>query len=206
MSNQLQNITADSAMMSQAETDDEVIDLWTHGHSRHTQRAYRANAARFLGFTGKPLALVSLRDIQAFADSLTWLAPSSQGQVLAAVKSLLSFAQRIGYIRFNVGSAVRLPKAKDALAERILQESEVHRMFALEPNRRNQLILRTLYYAGIRVSELCGLRWRDLRPRGSEGQITVFGKGGKTRAILIPPRLWNDLAALREDADEDGPV
>jgi integrase/recombinase XerD len=193
-------------MTSQADTDAQVVALWIHGRSRHTQRAYRANTERFLVFAAKPLAQVSLADIQAFGDSLTRLAESSQAQALATIKSLVAFAHKIGYVRFNVGAAAHLPKAKNALAERILQESEVHRMFALEPNRRNQIILKTLYYAGLRVSELCGLRWRDLQARGNEGQVTVFGKGGKTRAVLLPAGLWNDLIALRDNADDDEPV
>ena len=36
------------------------------------------------------------------------------------MKSLLAFGQRVGYLRFDVGAAVKLPPVKDALAERIL--------------------------------------------------------------------------------------
>jgi integrase/recombinase XerD len=66
-----------------------------------------------------------LNDIHAFADSLSCLAQSSRVQSLAAIKSLIAFAHKIGYIPFNVGAAVQLPKAKNTLAERILQEFEV---------------------------------------------------------------------------------
>src|SRR5215813_6679860 len=179
-------IVRSDAIAGQADNDAQVVELWLHGRSLHTQRAYRANAERLSAFTCKPLAHVSLGDLQAFRDSLTGLAPSSQAQTLAAVKSLLAFARKIGYLTFNVGAALQLPRAKNTLTERILQESEVHQMFALEPNARNRIILKTLYYAGLRVSELCGLRWRDLQSRGEEGQMTVFGKGGKTRAVLLP--------------------
>jgi len=206
VSNEVEIIPAQDAMTSQADTDAQVVALWIHGRSRHTQRAYRANAERFLSFAGKPLAQVALRDIQAFGDSLTFLAQSSQAQALAAVKSLLAFSHKIGYIRFNVGAAAHLPKSKNALAERILQESEVYRMFALEPNRRNRIILKTLYYGGLRVSELCGLRWIDVQPRGDEGQVTVVGKGGKTRAVLLPTGIWNELIGLRDNANENEPV
>jgi hypothetical protein len=44
------------------------------------QRAYRTNAKRLLAFASKPLAHISLGDLQAFRDSLTGLAPSSQAQ------------------------------------------------------------------------------------------------------------------------------
>ena len=42
----------------------------------------------------------------------------------------------------------------------------------------------------IRVSELCDLTWSDAIRRGEGGQITVFGKGGKTRAVLRLSVIW----------------
>lgn len=199
-------IISSDEIASQADNDAQVVQLWLHGRSRHTQRAYSANARRLFAFVGKPLSHLSLRDLQTFRDSLSGLAPSSQAQTLAAVKSLLAFARKIGYLTFNVGAALQLPKAKNTLTERILQESEVHQMFALEPHPRNRLILKTLYYAGLRVSELCGLRWKDLQARGEEGQMTVFGKGGKTRAVLLPALFWSELLRSRGEACEDEPV
>jgi hypothetical protein len=53
-----------------------------------------------------PLAMVTLRDLQAFSDSLTGLADGSRARCQAAVKSLLTFAQRIGYLQFNVGAVL----------------------------------------------------------------------------------------------------
>lgn len=93
-------------IVNQADTDSQVLALWLHGRSKHTQRAYSAKAERFLAFTTKPLARVSLGDVQAFADSLIGLAQSSKAQTLAAIKSLLAFAHKIGYIPFNVGATI----------------------------------------------------------------------------------------------------
>src|SRR5215467_7447920 len=42
-----------------------------------------------------------------------------------------------------------------------------------------------LYVSGVRVSELCGLKWCDALARQEGGQITVFGKGA--RCIASPP-------------------
>ena len=36
-------------------TDAQLLELWLHGKSRHTQRAYRTEAERFLGFVARPL-------------------------------------------------------------------------------------------------------------------------------------------------------
>jgi len=137
-------------MPRQAMRDDQLVNLWLHGRSRHTQRAYRADVARFLAFVATPLPTVTLGDLQAFADALAQqaLAPSSRVRTLAAVKSLLAFGQRTGYLPLNVGAALKLPPKKDRLAERILSETQVHRLLALEP----------LYAGGLRVSELAALR------------------------------------------------
>src|SRR5690348_16351871 len=84
-------------LTGQADTDGEVISLWLFGRSAHTQRAYRHDICRFLAFTGLPLARVTLRHLQAFSDSLANLSDGSRARCLAAVKSLLTFAQKIGY-------------------------------------------------------------------------------------------------------------
>lgn len=190
----------------QAETDAQLIKLWLHGRSRHTQRAYLADATELLGFVQKPLSRITLGDIQAFGDSLDGLATASQHRKLAAVKSLLAFAHRLGYLPFDVGKPVRLPAVRETLAERILSEAEVQRMLALEVQPRNKAILYLLYSAGLRVSELCSAKWRHLAPREDAGQISVFGKGNKSRHILLPISVWNMIFSLRGAAADDRPV
>ena len=41
-----------SVIPAQATSDEQLIELWLHGRSQHTQRAYRADAERFLRFIG----------------------------------------------------------------------------------------------------------------------------------------------------------
>src|SRR3989442_15037967 len=86
----------------QASSDDQLLKLWLHGRSPNTQRAYRADAARFVTLVAKPLRSVTLGDLQEFADSLSALAPASQCHILSSVKSLLAFSHRIGYLAFDV--------------------------------------------------------------------------------------------------------
>lgn len=42
--------------------------------------------------------------------------------------------------------------------------------------------------------------------RDEGGQVTVHGKGGKTRHILLPPPIWRELIALRGDAGAAAPL
>jgi integrase/recombinase XerD len=186
--------------------DPRLIELWLSLKvSSHTRRAYAADIQRFLDFVGNPLAWVTLSDVQAFAAGLELgsLKPASQNRALTAVKSLLSFAQETGYLPFNVGVAVKLRPNRDSLAQRILEESEVAKLIEAAPEGRDRGLLKLLYVSGVRVSEVCGLKWCDAVPRAEGGQITVFGKRGKTRTVLLKPKSWSQLLAIRGDA---GPV
>lgn len=189
----------------QVSSDDHLISMWLHGRSAGTRRAYEADVSAFRDYVQTPLRNVSLGDLQAFQDSLADLATASQARKLSAVKSLLSFGQKTGYLVLNVGTPVRLPKIKQTLAERILDEDAVLHMLALERNPRNKALLRLLYLGGLRISEVCGLKVRDLQVSRDSGQITVFGKGGKTRVVLLKPSIWADLAMMRGN-DPEAPV
>src|SRR3954462_5535443 len=190
----------------EASSDDHLIALWLHGRSHHTQRAYLADVDRFRSRAGKSFCSVTLSDLQDFAASLEDLAPATQYRALSAMKSLLAFGHRIGYLRFDVGRVLRLPSFRNRLSERILPEADVHRMLSLEPDNRNRALLTLLYASGIRVSELCSLCWRDLQPNGDSGQITVLGKGSVTRSVQLPASVWKQLQSLRGSAGTDDPV
>jgi len=131
---------------------------------------------------------------------------------LSAVKSLISFAHKIGYIPFNVGSAMKLEKIPDRLTERHLYQKEIQKMiFATEEaeyryqgeKQRDLLIMKLLYTSAMRVSELVSLKWKDLESRDYKtGQVNVVGKGNKKRSILLPNWLWAELMEFRGSAED----
>ncbi|MBZ5623510.1 MAG: tyrosine-type recombinase/integrase [Acidobacteriia bacterium] len=189
--------------------DAQIIELWLGRQaSPLTRDCYQRDVDRLLAYTCKPLCHIALGDLQGFAQSLVvaGLAPVSRARTLAAIKSLLGFCQRMLYIATNPAAELLLPGYENRLAERIVPEDEVARMLATEATERDSLLLRLLYGAGLRVSELCGLRWRNLRQHGNAGQIAVFGKGGKTRSITLPAPLMTDLYRFRNGAGAELPV
>jgi integrase/recombinase XerD len=192
----------------QAETDEQFIALWLHGRSNHTIDAYRADVERFRKHIAKTLHVITLGDLQSFADLLatSGLAPASIHRRLSAVKSLIAFGHRLGYLPFDVAKPLRLPRFRDGLADRILDEAEVQRMLALERHPRNHALLLLLYAAGLRVSEACGLQWSDVQAREDGCQITVCGKRNKTRTIVLPAGVWKKVVSLRGEALVDRPI
>lgn len=192
---------------AQASSDEGMVRLWLDSfRSAATRRGYGADWAAFAAAVPLPLRKVTVRDLQEFAASLGGLSPASAARRLSAVKSLFSLACRLGYLPFDVGIPIRLPIVRDTLAERIMTEWQVQRLLELERDPRNGPLLRLIYGAGLRISEVTRLRWKDMAKRNTAGQVTVLGKGGKTRAILLPAKLWNRIAALRGRAGKDAPV
>ena len=140
-----------------------------------------------------------LDDLLAYAE---WLdsnvyAKASQALKLSTVKSLLAFGQETGYLRFNVGAACKAPTPENKLAERILSEEDALRILHAPKSPRDKAILRLLYSGGLRVSELCELQWRHVQPRGDGGQISVYGKGQKTRIVPVSKATFQALMRLK---------
>lgn len=200
--------TSTKPLVSKGLSDVEVIDLWLRRQrSPATRSVYRRDVGRLTTWSDKTLRETDPLDLERFAEMLaaSGLAPISQGRTLAAIRSFFRFAERIGYCR-NVAAGLELPRSEPALSERIIPQEDVQRMIALEPDERNRVLLALLYAAGLRVSEACGLRWRNLQARGDAGQILIHGKGGRTRVVLLPPGVWCQLLGLRATAGADAPV
>ena len=192
--------------VQQADTDQQFIETWIARHeSRHTRGNYARQARRFLATVNKPLAEVRVRDLQAFLATLAVQAPATRANATAALKSMFSFGHDLGYLPMNIGKAVKAPSVKNTLAERIMAEADTMRLIALEPDPRNRALLTLTYGAGLRASEVSSLRWRDLAARdGGAGQATAYGKGGKTRMILLSANTWKTLIELRGVAGSFG--
>ncbi|GBE95696.1 tyrosine-type recombinase/integrase [Nostoc cycadae] len=186
-------------------TNDELIDLWLHGKSANTVDGYRRHAERFFTNTNKHLKDCTLMDAQLWVMTLGG-SENSKRVAVGALKSLFSFAKQLGVIEANLGVLIKSPKAKNKLAERILTQEEVKSLMNSTTNARDHAIIRLLYFAGLRVSELCDLKWRDLKTSGDGGQINVFGKGEKTRVVLVGAKMWQEIQQLKNNARRDDPV
>ncbi|WP_224095593.1 tyrosine-type recombinase/integrase [Nostoc sp. MS1] len=199
----------------------QIVELWKSSKlSPQTRRSYDTDIRQFIGFVlgvslkqvqlnDLDLRTVTMNDVMAFADYLETKSyeTSTRARRIAAIKSLLRFAHEVEWTKFNVAAQVPLPQPKDKLAERILSELEVMMMIAHAPKGRDRLVIQLLYYTGARVSEIANLTWHSVQP-GYEGngQVTLYGKGQKTRTVVIPKSVYQDLVAQRTFPLADAPV
>jgi integrase/recombinase XerD len=194
------------AIRPSSDSDNDLITRWLKKYQRHTAReTSRADVKMFRAFIAMPLQAVTEDDIEAYADSLTGFAPSTQSRRLSAVKSLFAYGTVKKCLPFDVSADIPLPGSKDLLGERLLTVEEVSRLLAAAdaPMRmgpfttRNATMMRLIYGSGMRVSEACNVRWRDFAPYLDGGFMTVFGKGDRTRTVRLPMGLWTRVMALR---------
>lgn len=192
---------------SGAGTDADLVDLWLRSkRSPLTRVAYAADVAALLAFLGtrqRSLRTTTARDLRDYADALTGK-PRTRARRIAAMKSLFSFGARLGYLRFNAAAVIDGPIIPNDLAERIMSTADVRALLAATRGRDRTLIA-FLYYSGARIAEAVGLRWLHLHALADgRATVTLHGKGGKTRHVLLPAHVVADLESLR--AADDSPV
>jgi integrase/recombinase XerD len=126
---------------------------------------------------------------------------------IAAVKSFLGFAHKVGFTRFNAAPLIKLKKAPRTLAQRLLTDVDVTLLIRAARPGRDRLLLQVAYYGALRVSELASLTWAQVFPRETgEAQVAIIGKGDKPRNVLLPPEIAAALAAMRQGAAAEARV
>jgi integrase/recombinase XerD len=205
----VENSSIENTWTNSELTDIKLVQLWLRDKSSSTQRKSSLLIKRFFDFINKPLPHLTDEDLYAYSDNIKLHYPNAgtRKNHITSIKSLLRFGHLLGYLPHNSGEFLKVPKIKNDLAERIVSQEQIMQMIALEENPRNQLIIKLLYATGIRNEELCRLKWRDVQRRSDEAtQIVVYGKGSKTRSIVVPKSLANALWKFRGDATLDDPV
>ncbi len=136
------------------------------------------------GKTPRPDSL-SPQDLRGFQAALqdAGYARTTIARKLASLRSFYRFAIRQGIATDNPAKPLRNPRQQRKLPL-VLSTTEIGRLLSTPPANetaglRDRAILETMYSAGLRVSELVGLRDGDLDE--AEQIVRVRGKGRKER-------------------------
>src|SRR5918996_677700 len=114
------------------------------------------------------------------------------GTVVTQICALRFFCRYVLH-RGDAGEALPYPRERLRLPV-VLSPDEVQRLIAHAKNLYHRTLLLTLYGAGLRRSEVCHLKVRDIDSQRMVLRVDQ-GKGGRDRDIPLSPTL---LAALRE--------
>ncbi len=158
--------------------------------SAHTLRNYTKDLALLKQSIGEKTweqtDLLSLRKFVADQRS-AGLSKVTIARRVASIRSFFRFLNRDGYIPINPALGLTRPKQDRHLPKFLSVEEAARLMEAPKGDEftacRDRAILETLYSAGLRVSELVGLRVRDVDLIG--GSLRTVGKGRKERLVPL---------------------
>ena len=124
------------------------------------------------------------------------LSATSLQRRLSALRSFFRHLLKHAELAGNPAQGLRAPKAARKLPQ-VLDADEMTRLVEVATDttlgRRDRAMLELFYSSGLRLSELCALRWRELDL--PEGLVRVTGKGDKTRVVPVGSHA---RAALQE--------
>jgi integrase/recombinase XerD len=192
-----------NTIITRANTDSDLILSWLHSKaSIITQKRYTTNIKQFFSFIGElSLNDVRVEDIQDFVRmlELKGYKPATISQKLNTVKSLFTYAVKVGYIPLSPCVVVKSPIVHNEISKKLLTTNDVKLMVNNARSTRDKLIIKVLFSLGLRVSELVKMQWSNFftLPTG-ETKVIIIGKGNKKREIIINPNLYKELLTIKE--------
>ncbi len=177
-------------------------------YSAHTIRSYKDDLGEFSTYIKEEFGGMVIRAITP-AIIRSWLAALKDGGLssrsisrkISTLKSWYKHLIRLGEAEQSPMGAILSPKAGKRLPAYV-EQKDIASLFGEERFPENwegwtdRLLLLILYYTGIRLSELVGLR--EGQVDGGNMVIKVLGKGNKERVIPVNKVLMVAIDEYRE--------
>ncbi|MGB3619217.1 MAG: tyrosine-type recombinase/integrase [Catalinimonas sp.] len=163
-------------------------------YSAHTLQSYRNDLAQFeahlAATTRRTLELADYYDVRAWMVKLLadGLEASSVSRKMACLRSFYKYLMAEEAIRENPMQRIKSPKLKKRTPQFVAEKDIMELLAGLEftddfGGVRDKLILEMIYGTGVRLSELIGLREKDVSAHS--GIIKVLGKRNRERVIPL---------------------
>ena len=142
---------------------DSIIEEWLGAYdSTETKLSYRYDIERlrsWLSANNITFNDITLKDLQRFGRTLG-RTPADR-RFVSAVKSFFRYCFNQGCLSTDVSRCLRMPRRTEIRVERKLSREEVDRMLALAKGN-DRLLLKLLFYLGLRLSEALRLKRDDI--------------------------------------------
>lgn len=140
---------------------------------------------------------IKVEDLRAFLRTLKnkQIAPSSQLRKLSAIKSFHKFLFIEKYTEHNIAKSIASPKQVKKVPVTFSIEEIKLLLDSLNQDNpieaRDKAMIELAYAAGLRVSELCNLKIKDLHI--DMQYVQVYGKGNKERIVPIGEKAIDSI-------------
>ena len=162
------------------------------GLSANTLQSYARDIAKLQNWAqknGKQVEKLERKDLREWIARMSrdGLAPSSVARAVSAARGFFRFLMLDGHIKRHPAEDLHTPQQSARLPQFLSEEEMERLLFAPDVKTdigvRDRAMLEILYAAGLRVSEMCGLRTSDIDI--NTALLTCYGKGSKQRRIPI---------------------
>ncbi|UOF01156.1 tyrosine-type recombinase/integrase [Bdellovibrio reynosensis] len=128
------------------------------------------------------------------------LSLASRNRKAATLKSFFSWAFDEGLTEKDLSIQITCPKVPKKLPHFLSVDEvlSVLKSFDEETPPREKILFLLLYGGGLRISEACGLQWKDVLLE--QKVLRVKGKGSQERLIAIPDITLKALKAWKKEA------
>jgi integrase/recombinase XerD len=167
--------------------------LALRGLSSSTQHSYVRTVHGLAKHYKLSPEVLSAQQVEDFLFSLLRERNYKRSSLAASISALRFFyGTVVGWNAEALGRHLPLPKEQPRLP-RVYSPEEIQQLFSAPyPRPKDRTFLRTVYAAGLRVSEACHLKVSHIE----SGRMTLRveqGKGGQDRYTLLSPRLLEEL-------------
>lgn len=185
-----------------------LVASWVYQKGPKTQIYYKRVVKEFYEFYPHlSLKTTQITHLVLFLKSYKQFSDSTRNTYKNALRSLFSFALKTGYLDKNPALALENLKTPDRIHSKVLSREQIERIIQIESNPRNALILKILYFTGIRVDELTQLKVNSFQIFQTQDVSTmvmlVVGKGRKVRSVHIPTHLKENILDYVFKLDRD---
>ena len=170
--------------------------------SAHTLDAYRRDLQALSDWSVAQgvadVEAIDTEQLRAFitAEHRRGLSAKSLQRRLSACRSYFSWLLKHGRITASPAAALRAPKAPRKLPQ-VLDADEASRLVEVPTDvplgLRDRALLELFYSSGLRLSELCGLRWHDLDLANGFDCICVKAAASDTANLVAAQYILSDL-------------
>ncbi|WP_240319489.1 tyrosine-type recombinase/integrase [Deinococcus wulumuqiensis] len=176
--------------------------------SAATLRAYRADLNHLQRWLLERQQDLDAPALEAYFAAHEWAA-STQNRKQTAIERFCRWARQHGKLELDPTLHLERPTVPPP-HPRGLRREDVERIFAVIPasQARDALLFRLVFETGLRISEALNIHLDDLDLTKGDEHLTVLGKGGQRRTVLLDdPKLVGALRKyLRSLEYEHGPL
>lgn len=130
------------------------------------------------------------------------LSPATRNRKGACLKSFFSWLYENEYSERNLSHHITLTKRQQKLP-RFLSVDETLALLQDLEQRKNgsqtHILVLLLYGGGLRVSEACQIKWKDLHL--SSKALLITGKGNKQRKVILPDKVVTLLSQTQKESE-----